>query len=166
MASAAEVELITRPGVDPNSAPNKPPLPPRDYVRLEDGGLTIERNLSIRLRDGVRILIDLYRPAGSRGEIDLPVLLSWSPYGKHARSNQVFWPAAGVNPDWLSPLTPFEGPDPVAWGQLGYAIAVVDPRGAWLSEGDFHHNGLIEGEDCCDVIQWLANQSGPTARWG
>jgi uncharacterized protein len=166
MAAVADVELIMRPGVDPNSAPNKPPLPPPDYVRTTDSGLTIERNIPVRLRDGVRILIDLYRPKGARGEADLPVLLSWSPYGKHARSNQVFWPASGVNPDWLSPLTPFEGPDPVAWGVQGYAIAVVDPRGAWLSDGDFHHNGIVEGEDCCDVIQWLADQPWSNGKIG
>ena len=65
-------------------------------------------------------------------ERDLPVLLAWGPYGKHALSNQVFWPRSGVNPEWLSPLTPFEGPDPVWWGQHGYAVAIVDPRGACL----------------------------------
>jgi uncharacterized protein len=166
MAAGDDVELIMRPGVDPYSAPNKPPLPPPDYVRANDSGLTIERNIAVRLRDGVRILIDLYRPEGARGEADLPVLLSWSPYGKHARSNQVFWPASGVNPDWLSPLTPFEGPDPVACGAQGYAVAVVDPRGAWLSDGDFHHNGVVEGQDCCDVIQWLADQSWSNGKIG
>jgi len=155
-----------RPGVDPASAPNKPPLPPRDYIRLQEQGLSIERNVAVRLRDGVHVLIDLYRPEGRRGEADLPVLLSWSPYGKHARSNQVFWPASGVDPSWLSSLTPFEGPDPVAWGALGYAVAVVDPRGAWLSEGDFHHNGYVEGEDCCDVIAWLADQAWSNGKVG
>jgi predicted acyl esterase len=155
--AAPDFQLIMRPGVDPASAPNKPPLPPRDYFRYQEHGLLIERNVAVRLRDGVHVLIDLYRPEGERGEADLPVLLSWSPYGKHARSNQVFWPASGVDPSWLSPLTPFEGPDPVAWGALGYAVAVVDPRGAWLSEGDFHHNGRIEGDS--------PTRHGRTARW-
>jgi uncharacterized protein len=166
MADRAQVQLIMRPGVDPASAPNKPPLPPRDYVRLEEQGLLIERNVAVQLRDGVHVLIDLYRPEGRRGEADLPVLLSWSPYGKHACSNQVFWPASGVDPSWLSPLTPFEGPDPVVWGRLGYAVAVVDPRGMWLSEGDFHHNGQIEGEDCYDVIAWLADQTWSNGKVG
>ena len=147
-----------RPGVDPASAPNKPLLPPLGYDLRHEHGLAIERNLAIPLRDGTRIYADLYRPEGAVGEADLPLLLAWGPYGKHALSNQVFWPRSGVNPEWLSPLTPFEGPDPVHWCPRGYAVAVVDPRGAWQSEGDFHHNGIQEAEDCFDAIGWLATQ--------
>ena len=158
--------LKMRPGVDPASAPNKPKLPPKDYAARRELGLFIERNIPVRLHDGVTIYIDLYRPEGAAGETDLPCLLSWSPYGKHAVSNQVFWPASGVNPDWLSPLTPFEGPDPVAWGQASYAVAVADPRGAWLSEGDFHHNGPVEAQDAADTIHFLAGQSWSNGKVG
>lgn len=148
-----------RPGVDPHTAPNKPPLPPEGHRLERLGDIIVDRNLPITLRDGVVIFGDVYRPAGRAGEKDLPTLLSWSPYGKHAQSNQVFWPASGVNPAWLSQLTPFEGPDPVYWCAAGYAVAVIDPRGAWRSGGDFHHNGQIEGEDCYDTIEFLADQS-------
>jgi predicted acyl esterase len=74
-------ELLMRAGVDPHSAPNKPPLPPRAYARRTESGLLIEQNVEVRLRDGVRILIDIYRP--DTGATDLPILLGWSPYGKH-----------------------------------------------------------------------------------
>lgn len=158
--------LIMRPGVDPRTAPNKPPLPPAEFACVSECGLVVERNHAVRLRDGVRILLDLYRPPGPAGEAGLPVLLAWGPYGKHARSNLMFWPASGVDPAWLSPITPFEGPDPVAWCPRGYAIAVADPRGAWLSEGEFHHNGRIEGDDCCEVIAWLAAQSWSNGKVG
>jgi predicted acyl esterase len=157
---------IMSPGVDPQSAQNKPTLPPADYALRNEAGLTIERNVAIPLRDGVRIYADIYRPDGARGKADLPVLLSWSPYGKHAQSDQVFRPHSGVEPEWLSPLTPFEGADPVRWGALGYAVAVVDPRGAWLSEGDFHHNGAVEAQDCADVISWLADQRWSNGKIG
>jgi len=157
---------IMRPGVDPASAPNKPPLPPLAYDLRHEHGLKIERNVAIPLRDGTRIYADLYRPEGAAGEADLPLLLAWGPYGKHALSNQVFWPRSGVNPEWLSPLTPFEGPDPVHWCPRGYAVAVVDPRGAWQSEGDFHHNGLEEAEDCFDAIGWLAAQPWSNGKVG
>jgi predicted acyl esterase len=160
------LELIMRPGVDPSSAPNKPPLPPRDYDCRQESGLVIERNLPVRLRDGVTIYLDLYRPRGAAGERDLPALLAWGPYGKHALTNRVFWPVSGVDPDWLSPLTPFEGPDPVFWGAAGYAVAVADPRGAWLSEGEFHHNGPVEAEDCRETIEWLAAQSWSNGKVG
>src|SRR5690606_38116879 len=81
MTGTSAVPLIMRAGVDPASAPHKPPLPPRDYARWEEDGLLIERNVEVTLRDGVRILIDIYRPADAP-DADLPILLGWSPYGK------------------------------------------------------------------------------------
>jgi predicted acyl esterase len=162
----SDYDVIMRPGVDPSSAPNKPHLPPADYVRSVESGLQIERNVAIPLRDGTRILCDIYRTAGPAGGNDLPTLLSWSPYGKHARSNNVFWPASGVNPDWLSPLTPFEGPDPVEYCGFGYAVVVVDPRGAWLSQGDYRHNGPVEAQDCSDTVAWLADRPWSNGKVG
>lgn len=155
---------LMRPGVDPYSAAHKPPLPPPNYVRTTQDRLVIERNCTIRLRDGTEIFVDLYRPEGA--ERSVPILLAWGPYGKHAQSNHVFWPRSGVEPEWLSPLTPFEGPDPVWWGSHGYGVAVADPRGAWLSGGDFHHNGIQEAEDCADTIEWLGSLPWGNGRVG
>lgn len=156
--------LIMRRGVDPHSAPNKPPLPSTDFVSRTERGLIIERNCRIPLRDGVEIFADIYRPDSASH--DVPVLLAWGPYGKHALTNKVFWPRSGVDPEWLSDLTAFEAPDPVFWGSKGYAVAVVDPRGAWLSGGDFHHNGIQEAEDCADAIEWLAARAWCSGRVG
>ena len=142
MTGEDSFQLLMRPGVDPRTAPNKPPLPPLVYDERIEQGVLIQRNLAVPLRDGVRIYVDLYRPPGV--ESGLPVLLGWSPYGKHGLSNRVFWPASGVDPQWLSPLTAFEAPDPVFWCQRGYAVVFADPRGAWQSEGEFHHNGIVE----------------------
>ncbi|WP_423603563.1 CocE/NonD family hydrolase [Sphingomonas sp. MS122] len=152
-----------RAGRDPFSHPLKPPPPP-DPARREERGLTIEYNRRIPLRDGVEILCDLYRP--QHAATDIPILLAWGPYGKHARSNRVFWPRSGVDPEWLSDLTAFEAPDPVWWGAQGYAVAVADPRGAWLSGGDFHHNGIQEAEDCADAIEWLGRLPWSNGRIG
>jgi predicted acyl esterase len=153
-----------RAGSDPFSHPTKPPLPPADFSRRTEYGLTIERNCRIDLRDGVEIFADLYRPEGATSNV--PLLLAWGPYGKHALTNRVFWPRSGVDPEWLSELTPFEGPDPVWWGRHGYGVAVVDPRGAWLSGGDFHHNGIQEAEDCADTIEWLGRLPWSNGRVG
>ncbi|MEO6359553.1 MAG: CocE/NonD family hydrolase [Sphingomicrobium sp.] len=116
------------------------------------------------MRDGVEIFCDIYRPENASSNV--PILLAWGPYGKHALTNRVFWPRSGVDPDWLSDLTAFEAPDPVWWGDQGYAVAVVDPRGAWLSGGDFHHNGIQEAEDCADAIEWLARLPWSNGRVG
>jgi predicted acyl esterase len=162
--AAPRFEPFMRPGVDPYSAAHKPPLPPPGYVRTVQYGLIIERNCPVRLRDGTEIFVDLYRPEGA--ERDVPILLAWGPYGKHALSNHVFWPRSGVDPAWLSPLTPFEGPDPRWWGSHGYGVAVADPRGAWLSGGEFHHNGIREAEDCADTIEWLGSLPSGNGRVG
>lgn len=164
MTDPEKFASLMRAGSDPHGAPNKPPLPPLVHTEFLAHGLHVERNLAIPLRDGVRIYADVYRPREPRH--DLPLLLSWSPYGKHAQSNQVFWPHSGVDPSWLSTLTPFEGPDPVYWCARGIAVVVVDPRGAWLSEGDFHHHGRQEAEDCYDAIQWLAERPWSNGRVG
>jgi predicted acyl esterase len=50
---------IMRPGVDPASATNKPPLPPLGYSRRHELGLIIERDIAVPLRDGVTIYADL-----------------------------------------------------------------------------------------------------------
>ena len=155
---------LMRTGSDPFSHPTKPPLPPADYECRTERGLTIERNCRIRMRDGVEIFCDLYRPEGAISNV--PLLLAWGPYGKHALTNRVFWPRSGVDPDWLSELTAFEAPDPVWWGAQGYGVAVVDPRGAWLSGGDFHHNGIQEAEDCADAIEWLGRLPWSNGRVG
>ena len=155
---------LMREGSDPFSHPFKPPLPPADYARRTERGLTIERNCPIPLRDGIEIYCDLYRPEEATANV--PLLLAWGPYGKHALTNRVFWPRSGVDPEWLSDLTAFEAPDPVWWGAQGYAVAVVDPRGAWLSGGDFHHNGIQEAEDCADAIEWLGRLPWSNGRVG
>ncbi|KUR77481.1 CocE/NonD family hydrolase [Novosphingobium sp. Fuku2-ISO-50] len=163
-AASGTFPWLMRPGVDPHSATHKPPLPPPDYVRSNERGLTIERNCRIALRDGVEIFADLYRPEGTVSGV--PILLAWGPYGKHALTNQVFWPRSGVDPAWLSDLTAFEAPDPVFWAMRGVGVAVVDPRGAWLSGGDFHHNGIQEALDCADAIDWLASRPWCNGRVG
>jgi uncharacterized protein len=155
--------LIMREGEPPHTAPRKPPLPPRDHQVWEEDGLLIERNAEVPMRDGVRIFADIYRPAGVTG--DLPTLLGWSPYGKHGLSDSL-WPAAGVEPGWMSRFTAFEAPDPGFWCPRGYAVVYPDPRGSWLSEGELRHNGIGEGEDCFDLIEWLAERSWSNGRIG
>lgn len=159
---------LMRPGLPPEAAPNKPPIPRFGHriepIEWQDQAIIVERDLPIPMRDGTVIYGDVYRP--SEVAHDLPVILSWSPYGKHAQSNQVFWPPSGVNPEWLSPLTPFEGPDPFDWCPRGYAVAVIDPRGAWRSNGNYYHNGPIEAQDCYDTIEFLAAQPWANGRVG
>src|SRR6185503_15572166 len=157
-------EVIMRPGVHPDRVVGKKAPPPPVHSLVSENGMIIERNASVRLRDGVRIYVDVYRPAGTVG--DLPALLGWSPYGKHNTSDRLVWPAAGVAPGWISAYTAFEAPDPRYWCARGYAIVYPDPRGAWYSEGELRHGGMGEAEDCFDLIQWMAEQPWSSGKVG
>jgi predicted acyl esterase len=158
-------ELIMLPGSDPATNPHKPPLPPMDYARIVADGMVLERNVPVKMRDGVTIYVDIFRPEGAAGERDLPTLLAWSPYGKHGKADRL-WPPAAVEPGWISHHTAFEAPDPAYWCAHGYAVCYPDPRGAWLSEGELRHNGIGEGEDCYDLIEWLGVQSWSNGKVG
>ena len=59
-----------------------PSLDPHTYV---ENGIRVDQDVAVKLRDGVTIYVDVYRPDGPAGEKDLPAILSWSYYGK--RSN-------------------------------------------------------------------------------
>src|ERR1700710_2608114 len=98
-------ELLMRAGVHPTRVVGKKVPPPPDYSELRENGMYIERNVPVTLRDGVRIFVDIYRPDGVAGELDVPILLGWSPYGKHNLSNRLVWPAADVAEGWISPYT-------------------------------------------------------------
>jgi predicted acyl esterase len=164
--ATAEVQLIMRPGVPPEQVVGKKIPPPPVYAEVRENGLHIERNVSVALRDGTRIFIDIYRPDSTHDEVGLPILLGWSPYGKHNTSERLVWPEADVAAGWISRYTGFEAPDPAYWCQHGYAIVYPDPRGSWYSEGELRHGGQGEAEDCCDLIAWLGRQSWSNGRIG
>ena len=145
-------EIITRPGVDPATVIGKPPPPPLRHEVIELESMVLERDAAVELRDGTHIYLDIYRPSVDADE--LPVLLAWGPYGKHWVTDRMFLGSA-VDPEWISPYTGFEAPDPAYWTRHGYAVAFADPRGLWHSEGDFSHNGPSERDDLYDTIEWL-----------
>jgi uncharacterized protein len=156
--------LIMRDGVHPSLVVGKKVPPPPVAEETVENGLRIERNVAVPMRDGVRILIDIYRPAGVSGSI--PVLLAWSPYGKHNTSPRLPWPAAGVAEGWISGYTAFEAPDPAYWCRHGYAVVYPDPRGSWYSQGELRHGGLGEAQDCYDLIEWLGERAWANGKIG
>ncbi len=111
--------------------------PPAD-VRLQEG--------MIPMRDGVRLAVDLWRPAG---EGPFPVLLEYLPYRKdEGRADRY-------------PL--------YSWFvRRGYIVARADIRGTGNSEGRLipHEYSDIELQDGDDVIAWLARQPFSTGAVG
>lgn len=120
--------------------------------------IVMDKDVAVRLRDGVTIYVDVLRPAGAE---KVPVIVAWSPYGKSRGNAQQYVELLGLlgmDIGKLSGLMKFEGPDPAFWCAQGYAICNPDPRGAYNSEGDIRFWSRAEGEDYHDLIEWLGVQ--------
>ena len=118
--------------------------------------ITLHKNVLLALRDTTKIYVDIYLPAATSGKI--PALVAWSPYGKTGGTspNMIgLFKMLGINPH-TSGLEKFEGPDPSFWCSKGFAVCNPDPRGIGESEGDAVMFGRQEGQDCHDLIEWLA----------
>lgn len=122
--------------------------------------IVVEHDVGIKVRDGVTLYCDIYRPPSSSDKDGIvPAIVSWSPYGKKY-NGITFVPHVpyniGVPEGCLSGLEKFEGPDPAEFVPRGYAVVNVDSRGVGCSEGDTVIMGAQEGEDGHDVIEALA----------
>lgn len=117
----------------------------------------VDRDTPIRLRDGLHLYADMYRPASS-AEAPVPAVICWSPYGKSSISLDGIWHRAGVPKDWTSGYETFEGLDPADWCRRGYAVVNVDARGCQFSEGTYFFWGDQEAEDIYDTIDFLSKQ--------
>jgi uncharacterized protein len=138
-----------------------PPLNPRtEKVK----SMTIDYDVAVPMRDGVKIYIDVYRP---KREGKYPVILAWSPYGKW---NPIpYYELMGnceVNRNDFSEYCTFEAPDPVYWSQNGFIVIYADIRGSWNSEGDLTLMSPKEVEDVYDLIEWAGKQSWSNGKVG
>lgn len=119
--------------------------------------ILLERDVPIKLRDGVTIYTDVFRPVN---EENCPAILAWSPYGKEIGGQMLddVPMRSGVAISATSGLEKFEGPDPAYWVAHGYAVVNPDKRGAYMSEGNLLYWGHEDALDGCDVIEWIASQ--------
>lgn len=129
------------------------PINTRTYIAEE--GIECMQDVPVKMRDGVTIYVDIYKPVGSD---KVPLIISWSFYGKRPFDGGNEWQIMGVPPQTVSNMSKFESPDPGYWCRRGYAVANVDPRGICNSEGDFMQFGTQDGKDGYDFIEWAAEQ--------
>jgi predicted acyl esterase len=137
-------------------------FPPSEPGSSVQDGIRVDRDLAVKLRDGVTIYCDVHRPEGAT---NLPAIIAWSPYGKragYAGQNLV----QGVPVNVYSAGTKAEGPDPDYWCRLGYAIVNPDARGSGNSEGVIQFWNSTEGKDAADLIEWVATQSWSSGKVG
>jgi len=120
-------------------------------------GIICEQDVPTKLRDGVTIYSDVYRPANCTEKI--PVIVSWGLFGKRPAEGQDNWKLMGVPPKTVSDLAKFECADPAYWCYYNYAVANVDARGVGNSEGNINLWGTQDAEDGYDYIEWIAAQA-------
>ncbi len=110
-----------------------------------------ERDLRIRMRDGVHLAIDIYRPGGQG---PFPVLYAAALHNKDMQGPDmadVLPPQPANVPLWFGPI---EAGDTRRFIANGYVHVIAQPRGSAKSEG---HYGS-ENTDHYDVIEWISRQ--------
>lgn len=119
--------------------------------------ILLERDVPVKMRDGVTIYADVFRPVNGES---CPAILAWSPYGKEVGGQMLddVPMRSGVAKNATSGLEKFEGPDPAYWVAHGYAVVNPDKRGAYMSEGNLLYWGHEDALDGCDMIEWIASQ--------
>jgi putative CocE/NonD family hydrolase len=105
----------------------------------------VEFDVPARMRDGVVLRADVYRPAGDG---PWPTLVVRTPYNKGDAAGNVW-----------------NGFSPTEVARSGFMMIIQDVRGRYASDGDWepaHH----EGVDGADTIAWAAELAGSNGRVG
>jgi len=102
---------------------------PPGLAAAENHEVTVERNVAAKMRDGVTLRADIYRP---KEDGKYPVLLVRTPYDKQAISGFGHRGAA-----------------------RGYVVIAQDVRGRFESEGEWY-TFKHESEDGYDTVEWAA----------
>jgi len=129
-------------------------------------GLHLERNVAVAMRDGVRLMANVFRPA-TAGRY--PVVLSVSPYGKDALPEDyglfraLGMPVGSID---VSDHAAFEAPDPGFWVPRGYVVVHANVRGMWNSEGQAGWLTPQDADDFYDLIEWAAAQPWSSGKIG
>ena len=100
----------------------------------EQYSVRVEAGVSVKMRDGVILRGDIYRPDGSG---KFPVLLQRTPYRRFTWGNDIHFAQHAAS--------------------LGYVVFLQDVRGRYTSDGEWRPF-IHESEDGYDTIEWIAAQ--------
>lgn len=107
--------------------------------------ITVEKNVAIKMRDGVILRGDVYRPEAPG---KYPVLLQRTPYNKE------LWPITALTLD------------PIRAAEAGFAVIIQDVRARWASEGEVFFPYQHEEVDGFDSVDWAAQQTFSSGKVG
>ncbi len=109
-------------------------------------GVTVQRNVMVPMRDGVKLATDIYLPTvdGVAIQEKLPTILERTPYDK-LRAGDVS-------------LAHY-------YSARGYAVVIQDTRGRYKSEGVWHMLN-DDGKDGADVCAWIGKQPWSNGKIG
>ena len=110
----------------------------------------IEKDVAVPMRDGVRLMADVFRP---KGQTRVPAILNLGPYQK-----EKLWVAPDTLEEKPNPLMNWETVNPLWWVPRGYAAVRLDGRGSGKSAGQCEPWSLAEAVDFHDAIEWAAAQ--------
>ena len=121
--------------------------------------VALESNIRVRMRDGVHLATDVYRPArGGRAVAGrFPVIMERTPYGRNVTSFRDFT-AENHTPKTRAEVAEF-------YVRNGYVVIFQDCRGRHDSEGEFTKY-LNEGADGFDTCRWIGAQPWSNGRIG
>src|SRR6267378_4491863 len=110
-----------------------------------------ERDVRVSMRDGVRLVVDVYRPDAPGA---YPVLYATSLHNKDMQGpdiSDVLPPQPAHAPLWFGPI---EAGDTRKFIANGYVHVIGQVRGSGKSEGEFGQ----ENSDHYDTIDWITKQ--------
>ena len=110
-----------------------------------------QRDTQIAMRDGTRLMIDVYRPDGPG---PFPALYAAALHNKDMQGPDiadVLPPQPANAPLWFGPI---EAGDTRRFIANGYVHVIAQPRGSAKSEGHYGH----EDTDHYDTIDWISSQ--------
>lgn len=114
---------------------------------------TVRTSVYLKVRDGTRLAMDLYRPAVNGKPVDTPYPVIW----EHSLSRRS--PPDVVNQSVTRRMSELS--------QYGYVVAYVERRGLGASFGARRgYNDRTEARDAYDVTEWLARQPWSSGKVG
>src|SRR6266850_797481 len=134
----------------------------RRSMPQEPGGdvaMIEERDISVAMRDGTRLAVDVYRPDQSG---KYPVLYAAALHNKDIQGPDIadiLPPQPAHAPLWFGPI---EAGDTRRFLANGYVHVIAQPRGSAKSEGHYGH----EDTDHYDLIEWITQQPWSNGKVG